>query len=303
MTNHFDSAATGFARIAAEEAPIETVFTGMTFGEGPVWHAKQGRLYWTDIISSRIWTWQPGVGSALFREPTGHANGMVFDREGGLLVAGWGSRCIWRIAPDGSTSTLVSHFQGKRLNSPNDIVVTSNGTIFFTDPSRGLFIPGMGGEQGEDLQRYLDNHPVFRLDPDGLLTEVISDVKYPNGLCFSPDESVLYVNDTDNRVIRRWDVGPGLQLSGGDVFHRQTGPEPGSPDGMKVDVEGNVYVTGLGGIQVVAPSGEYLGRIRLPSSATNFCWGNEDWQTMYITTHSEVLSVRLGIPGVPVVIE
>jgi gluconolactonase len=291
---------TGLARLVPPDAHVDMVFGGMTFGEGPVWDASHNCLYWVDIIGSKIWRWTPGAGPELVMSPTGHANGMTLDAEGRLVVAGWGSRSIWRREQDGSVTTLASHYRGQRLNSPNDIVVAADGSIYFTDPSRGLFIQGMGGEHGEDLQRYLDNHPVFRLSPEGELTEVVSDVTYPNGLCFSPDESLLYVNDTDNRLVRVFTVQPDGSVAGGEVFCRVTGAEPGNPDGMKVDVEGNLYVTGPGGIHVFSPDGSWLGRLALHDHATNFAFGDADWKTMYITSHSSVYRVRLGIAGIPV---
>jgi gluconolactonase len=289
-----------FSRIADSGARLDIVMTGMAFGEGPVWSAVEGCLYWVDIVGSRIWRWTPGVGRELVMHPTGHANGMTLDAEGRLVVAGWGARSIWRRELDGSLVTLVDSYLGQRLNSPNDVVVHSDGSIWFTDPSRGLFIPGMGGEGGEDLQRYLDNHPVFRLSPEGELTEVVSHMAYPNGLCFSFDESLLYVNDTDRREILVFPVASDGSLGKGRQFYDADGVEPGSPDGMKSDVEGNIYVTAPGGIHVVSPDGDLLGRLALPHHATNFCFGDEDWKTMYITTHEFVYRVRLGIAGVPV---
>jgi gluconolactonase len=289
-----------FARIVEPDATLDVVFSGMAFGEGPVWNAVDGCLLWVDIVGSTIWRWVPGVGREVVMHPTGHANGMTLDADGRLLVAGWGARSIWRLELDGSTRTLVDHYRGQRLNSPNDIVTSSDGSIWFTDPSRGLFIPGMGGEAGEDLQRYLPNHPVFRLAPDGELSEVVSDMAYPNGLCFSPDETLLYVNDTDRREIRVFPVDAAGSVGAGRQLCSMDGPEPGSPDGMKCDVDGNVYVTGPGGIHVVDPDGERIGRIRLPHHATNFCFGDADWRSLYITTHEFVYRMRVGIPGVPV---
>jgi gluconolactonase len=295
-----DPSRADFARILEPDASLDVIFAGMTFGEGPVWNAVDGCLLWVDIVGSTIWRWVPGVGREVVLHPTGHANGMTLDADGRLLVAGWGARSIWRLDLDGSTHTLVDSYRGRRLNSPNDIVVRSDGSIWFTDPSRGLFIPGMGGEAGEDLQRYLDNHPVFRLGTGGELTEVVSDMAYPNGLCFSPDETLLYVNDTDRREIRVIPVDDAGTVGAGRLFCSVDGADPGSPDGMKSDVDGNIYVTGPGGIHVFDPAGERIGRVRLPHHATNFCFGDADWCSLYITTHEFVYRVRVGIPGVPV---
>lgn len=292
-----DRAVPELTKIVTAESELEVIAHRLSFGEGPVWNAVDGTLYWVDIMGDTIWRWKPGVGREIFIRPSGKANGMTIDREGRLVVAGWGSRCVWRIEHDGRIRTLASHYQGKRLNTPNDIVEHSDGSIYWTDPSGALFIPGM---EGSDVQRYLENHPVFRLTPDGVITEAIPDVSYPNGICFSPDGSLLYVNDTWRRHIRVWRVGDGEVLAGGDVFYELVGDEPGVADGMKVDCKGNVYVTGPAGIQVIDPAGRLLGRIHVPGHTTNMAWGDADWRGLYITSYSNVFRVRLGIPGVAV---
>ena len=214
------------------------------------------------------------------------------------MVAGWASRSVWRMDHDGSIVTVASHYQGKKINTPNDIVVKSDGSIYWTDPPMAMYIPGMAGD---DLQRYLDFIGVFRLSPDGkTLTPVADDFENPNGLCFSPDESLLYINDTARRHIRVFDVKPDGTLSNGRLFYEARGDEPGNPDGMKVDVEGNVYCTGPAGIHVIDPKGNLLGRIKIPTHTTNMNWGDSDWRTLFITSRSCVYRVRLGIPGVPV---
>ncbi|HVB76201.1 MAG TPA: SMP-30/gluconolactonase/LRE family protein [Candidatus Nitrosotalea sp.] len=292
-----DLALPELARIVTDASDLEVVAQGLIFGEGPVWNRREGRFYWVDIIGDTIWRWTPEVGAEVFIRPSGRANGMTLDRQGRLLVAGWGSRSVWRIEPDGVVRTLASHYRGVRINTPNDIVVRSDGRIYWTDPSGALFIPGM---EGDDLQRYLDNHPVFRLDPDGTVVEAVADVSYPNGLCFSPDESRLYINDTWRAHIRVFDVAPDGELSGGEVFYSLVGDEPGVADGMKVDGEGNVYVTGPAGIHVIDPSGRLLGRIKVPGHTTNMAWGEDDWRTLFVTTYSSVFRLRLGIAGIPV---
>ncbi|HUZ89694.1 MAG TPA: SMP-30/gluconolactonase/LRE family protein [Candidatus Acidoferrales bacterium] len=292
-----DRATSGLARIVTSDSNLEMVAHGLTFGEGPVWNARERAFYWVDIIGDTIWRWIPGVGQQVVMRPSGKANGMTLDGQGRLVVAGWGSRSVWRIEPDGLVRTLASEYRGVRINTPNDIVVRSDGVTYWTDPSGALFIPGM---EGPDVQRYLDNHPVFRLDPDGTVTEAIADVSYPNGLCFSPDQSLLYVNDTWRAHIRAFKVAPAGELSGGEVFYSLVGDEPGVADGMKVDRDGNVYVTGPGGIQVVDPAGALLGRILVPGHTTNMAFGDDDWRTLYITTYECVYRLRLGIPGIPV---
>jgi gluconolactonase len=176
-------------------------------------------------------------------------------------------------------------------------VVRQDGSVYWTDSAGGLVIPGM---VGEDMQRQLDMQGVFRLTPQGEVKLVVEDVTYPNGLCFSPDESVLYVNDTRLGLIRAFDVNADGSVRNSRVFHKLTGTEAGVADGMKCDQEGNVYCTGPGGIHVMDPAGKLLGRLRVPGHCTNFAWGDDDWRSLYYTTYHGVYRTRLDIPGVPV---
>ena len=195
-------------------------------------------------------------------------------------------------------TTLASHYEGNRINSPNDIVVRSDGSIYFTDSPGALYNVGMASE---DLQQYLDFQGVFRISADGAkLAAVITDTVYPNGLAFTPDESVLYVNDTRLGEIRAYDMRPDGSCGQKRLFHKLTGSEPGIADGMKVDREGNVYCTGPGGIHVIDPKGKLLGRIRIPDHCTNMAWGDADWRSLYITTYTSVFRTRVNVPGVPV---
>jgi gluconolactonase len=293
----FDMAAPGFERILPRESELEVIAHDLYFGEGPVWNRRTGELFWVDIIGDTIWKRTPGKGRQIVMRPSYKADGMTFDQQGRLLVAGWSWRRVWRMELDGSITTLCSQWEGKKLNTPNDIVVKSDGSIYFTDPSGALFNVQM---QGEDVQRYLDFHGVFRISPDGKTTLAIEDCVYPNGLAFSPDESLLYVNDTRQNLIRVWDVQPDGSVKNARLFHKLVGPEPGVADGMKVDTEGNVYCTGPAGVHVIAPDGSLLGRIRVPGHATNMGFGDEDWKGLYITTLSSVFRVRLGVPGIAV---
>ncbi|MFC2021135.1 SMP-30/gluconolactonase/LRE family protein [Chloroflexota bacterium] len=293
-----------FKRIAPERATLDRIAYGCFFTEGPVWHGHKGYLLWSDIIGDTIWKWVPGQGTSIFLRPSGKANGTTYDRQGRLVVAGWSSRTIWRIEHDGSIVTLASHYQGKKLDTPNDIVVKSDGTIYFTDGSGGMTLPGHEC-RGADLQKYLDFNGVYRLDPeDGTLTLLVDDFERPNGLTFSPDESLLYINDSGRRHIRVFDVNPDGTISNGRLFTDVTGDDyPGNPDGMKVDVEGSVYCSGPGGIHVFDTSSNYLGRIRVPESVSNFAWGDSDWKSLYITARTSVYHIRLKIPGIPVTFE
>ncbi len=287
-----------FARIVPRDARLDVVAHGHLFAEGPVWVRAEGALYWVDILGDTIYRWRPGIGRDVVMCPSGKANGMTLDAAGRRVVAGWSSRSIWRVEPDGSIVTLADEFDGKRLNTPNDVIVGADGAIYWTDCSGALFIPGM---DGEDVQRYIDNHPVFRLSPDErTVTMVTGTMAYPNGLAFSPDESVLYVSDTYEACVRAFPVDEGGEISPyGEVLYALVGDEPGVADGLKVDQEGNVYVTGPAGVHVVRPDGTLLGRLRIPGHTTNMAWGDADLRTLFITTYSTVYRVRLGIPGVP----
>ncbi len=293
-----DMATPAFARLASADAPLDRIYHGLAFGEGPLWNRRDGSFLWVDIVGDTIHRWRPGVGAEVFIRPSNKANGLTFDKEGRLCVAGWASRSVWRVEPDGSVKTLASHYQGKRINSPNDIVVRSDGSIYFTDSPGALYNVGMAAE---DLQQYLDFQGVFRISPDGTrLDAVIADTVYPNGLAFTPDESVLYVNDTRLGEIRAYDMRPDGSCGPMRLFHKLTGSEPGIADGMKVDREGNVYCTGPGGIHVIGPDGELLGRIRIPDHCTNMAWGDADWRSLYVTTYTSVFRTRVNVPGVPV---
>ncbi len=291
-----DMAAPGAERIVGHPS-MEVIATGILFGEGPVWDARTKQFFFTDICGDTIWKWTPAAGQQVVLKPTKHANGMALDLEGRLVVAGWGGRTVFRIEKDGSITTLASHYEGKKLNSPNDVVVRLDGSIYFTDPPGGLVNVG---HVADDLQKYLDFQGVYRISPDGgELRVVVPDVVYPNGLCFSPDESLLYVNCSRERLIRVYEVRPDGGVGNGRLFHKYESPERGVPDGIKVDVEGNVYCTGPGGIYVHDTDGNVLCRLKVPGHPTNFGWGDEDWRSLYVTTLGSALRLRLNIPGVP----
>ena len=269
---------------------------GFTFAEGPVWDKRTQQLFFVDIIGSKVWKWKPGIGKEIILDPSGHMNGMTFDHQGRLVVAGWCNRSILRFEQDGSISTIASRFEGKKFNSPNDIVVDSKGATYWTDSAGGLVIPGM---VANDVQRYLDFQGVYRLSPNGKDVDlIISDCTYPNGLAFSPDEKLLYVNDTRLAQIRAFDVMQDGSVGPGRLFHQLTGAEDGVADGMKVDSKGNVYCTGPGGVHVISPAGKLLGRLRIHEHCTNMAWGDEDWKSLYITTFNNIYRTRLNVAGI-----
>ena len=203
-----------------------------------------------------------------------------------------------RFEHDGSITTIASNYKGKKFNSPNDIVVHSSGATYWTDSAGGLVIPGM---VAEDCQRYLDVQGVFRLSPDGKkVTLPIADCTYPNGLCFSPDEKILYVNDSRLGLIRAFKMNEDGSCGPGKLFHTMQGDEAGVADGMKCDVEGNVYCTGPNGVHIIDPKGRLLGRLKVPGHSTNMAWGDDDWCSLYVTTYNSVYRTRVKVPGVAV---
>lgn len=276
-----------FREIIDADTPVEKVAGNFQFTEGPLWH-PDGFLLFSDIPANTIYKWQPNNQIEVFRKPSGNANGNTFDREGRLITAEHSNRRVSRTELDGQVVTLASEYQGKRLNSPNDLVVKSDGSIYFTDPPYGI----------KSEQQELDFFGVYRLGTDGTLTLLVDDFVRPNGIAFSPDETQLYVNDSQAGNIRVFDVKPDGNLANGRIFAEQKDPnKPGVPDGMKVDNKGNVYSTGPGGVWVFSPGGNLLGIIEVPEVPANLAWGDRDYQTLYLTARNSLYRVRLKIPG------
>jgi gluconolactonase len=274
--------------ILADNAQVEKVAGEFQFTEGPLWHPK-GFLLFSDIPANTLYQWTANEKPKIFRRPSGNANGNTLDREGRLLTAEHSNRRVSRTEKNGTVVTLASQFQGKRLNSPNDLVVKSDGSIYFTDPPYGI----------KSEQEELGFYGVYRLAPEGKLTLLVKDFVRPNGIAFSPDEKKLYVNDSEKGHIRVFDVKSGSTVENGQLFAELKDPsQKGVPDGMKVDQQGNVYSTGPGGIWVFSPSGNLLGIIEVPEVAANIAWGDEDYKTLYITASNSLYRIRLKIPGV-----
>ncbi|NWF92254.1 MAG: SMP-30/gluconolactonase/LRE family protein [Syntrophaceae bacterium] len=280
--------------IVPEGSRAERLATGFHFTEGPVWNAKGGYLLFSDIPGNRIVKWTPENGISEFRAPSGKSNGLTIDKKGRLIACEHANRRVSRTEEDGKVVTVASHYNGKRLNSPNDVVVKSDGSIYFTDPPYGLN-PVFGTFEEQELPFY----GVYRLAPDGDHLSLLIDDSVPNGLAFSPDESLLYIADTEMNHIRVFDVKDNGKTTNGRIFAEISG-EPLAPDGLKVDSEGNVYVTGKGGIWVFNPDGRRIGIIPIPELPANLCWGDKDWKTLYITARTSVYRIRLNIIGIPV---
>ncbi len=280
-------------QIVPEKVSVEQIATGFEFTEGPVWCGDY--LLFSDIRRNRIIRLSMcshGPEVTTFRSPSGNSNGLTLDKSGRLIACEHSTRRVTRTEVDGTVSVLAERYEGRRLNSPNDVVVRSDGNIYFTDPPYGL----------KDLSvwKELSFNGVYRLAPDGELVLLVDDFDRPNGLAFSPDESVLYIDDTSRSHIRAFDVSMDGNLSNGHVFIDMQSPEEGGPDGMKVDQKGNIYSTGPGGLWVIDPSGKRLGRITLPELPANLAWGDEDWRTLYITARSSIYRLRLAVPGIAV---
>ena len=260
--------------------------------EGPLWWEETGELLFSDIGNNRRLKWVPGQGISLVKEPTNFANGLTRDCQGRLLACEHGTRRVVREEVDGTFTVVANNYRGRRLNRPNDVVVKSDGNIYFTDP--GFPTPGLD----------LDFNGVYQVTPDlGTITLISWDFSRPNGLAFSPDESVLYVNDTRRRHIRAFDLEPnGMPLIATDrIFCDLGGERSGNPDGMKVDAHGNVYCGGSGGLWVIDPSGKHLGTLVHGADGTpNMAWGGSDCSTLYFTTRHTLGSVDLKIKGIPV---
>lgn len=284
------------ASVVSPDAPVTELSSGYGGAdgpaEGPLWWSEGGYLLFSDIHNNRRMKWTEQEGASVFLEPTNRANGLTRDPSGRLLACEHLTRRVTRMEPDGSITVVASNYRGRRLNRPNDVIVSSRGDIYFTDP--GFPAPGMD----------LDWNGVYHVTPDlGTITLIVWDFSRPNGLALSPDESVLYINDTRRRHIRAFDLEPnGMPLIATDrVFCDLGGEREGNPDGMKVDTEGNVYCGGSGGIWVIDPAGKHLGIIvHGEASTTNMAFGGSDWKTLYYTTRHTLGHVPVNVAGLPV---
>jgi len=287
--------------LIAPDAPIERVAGGLGFTEGPVWRGNA--LLFSDIPNNRIVRWRRlPEGPELTTFTTGRSNGLTLDRQGRLVAAEHGGRRVARIADDGTRTALVEQFEGKRLNSPNDIVVKSDGSIYFTDPPYAVQIgtPGMARPQGWWAAPIAGKEQacngVYRLTPDGALQLLVDNLALPNGLAFSPDESVLYIDDSAHKHIRAFDVRPDGTLTNSRILLDMASSDPGVPDGLKVDLKGNVFCTGPGGVWVCRADGTLLGRIILPELPANLAWG-EDGSVLFVTARTSIYRIQTGTRG------
>jgi gluconolactonase len=307
-------------RMIPAGAKLERIASGFTWVEGPVWAGD--RLFFADITSNSIRTWTPGKGASVFLQPSGYkgsapyggtepgSNGMTLDVRGRLTVAGHAQRDVYRfesLNPAGPITVLADTYNGKRLNSPNDLVYKSDGALYFTDPPYGLRT-----QQDSDPDKQLDVNGVYRLahalehaagaPPEReKLQLLVRDLTRPNGIAFSPDEKYLYVNNSQPKKIwMRYRVQADGELTDAKLLFDDTADtRPGNPDGMKVDVEGNIYSAGPAGVWIFSPEGKPLGTILIPERVSNVTWAGPEHKTLYITASDKVYRVRLKIAGAP----
>jgi len=283
-----------FLEVVGTDVRVEQVATGFGFTEGPVWDRVGSRLIFSDMKHDHMRCWQDGSGITTYRRPSNKGNGSAFDRDGRLLTCEHATSRLVREERDGSFTVLASHYEGRELNSPNDLTVKSNGTIYFSDPTFGRIREDVGVPRPLTL----DFRGVYSVTPGGKdLRLLVDDFEQPNGLCFSPDESRLFINDTPRLHIRVFDVKPDGSISGGKVWAETTGEGEGRPDGMKLDSAGFLYCTGPGGVHIFDPAGVCLGVILTPERPTNFAWGDGDRCSLYITAQTSLYRARVKTPG------
>ena len=282
-----------FRAMVPDDAKLVRHHTGMDWAEGPVYFAEGDYVLWSDIPNDVILKYSDADGVSVFRSPCGYTNGHYRDLDGRLLSCEHGGRRVSRTEADGTVVTLADNYEGKKLNSPNDLAVKSDGSIWFTDPPYGI----LSDRQGHKAESELGACYVFRLEPDsGALEIVADDFDRPNGICFSPDESVLYVSDTgEPGHIRAFDLVDGSSLANSRVFAKVS---PGMSDGFRSDTDGNIFTSARDGVHVYSPQGELLGKILTPENAVaNCCFGGPERNRLYIAADKSLYSVVLNAKG------
>jgi gluconolactonase len=321
-TLKFDRLDPGLDRIVPAGAQVEQVVTGYTWSEGPVWDGES--LFFADIPGNAIRRWTPKKGVTTILHPSGYkgsapyggpesgSNGQTLDAQGRLTAAGHAGRNVFRFESNdggGSITILADSYQGKKLNSPNDVVYKSDGSLYFTDPPYGL-----PTQNDKDPEKELKVNGVYRI-PNATaqkpgseptrdkLQLLVSDLTMPNGIAFSPDEKYLYVdNSIPQKKWMRYTVKPDGTLADAKLLYDDTGDNrPGVPDGMKVDVEGNIYSAGPGGVWIFTPEGKPLGTLLIPMRVSNVAWAGADRKTLYVTGAESIYRVRLNIAGAPLI--
>lgn len=287
-----------FSRYVLGNAPVKQLATGFDWVEGPVWFGDAGCLLFSDIPNNQILRWTPGSGISVYRHPSDYANGHTRDRQGRLISCQHGTRSVTRTEHDGSITVIADSFDGNRLNSPNDVIVKSDGSVWFSDPHYGIMTDYEGSiaEQESPCD-------VYRVDPEtGAIDAVVTDMNGPNGLAFSPDETRLYVADTgrmfsdDDTHIRVYDMVDGRPTNGRH-FHTIT---PGAADGMRVDNDGNLWSSAADGVHCLSPNGDLMGKVFVPELVSNICFGGRAKHELFITATTSLYRVTLNRQGVQV---
>jgi gluconolactonase len=283
-----------FAAYVMKNAPVKQLATGFDWVEGPVWFGDAACLLFSDIPNNRILRFTPGAGISTYRAPSNYANGHTRDRQGRLLSCEHGTRRVTRTELDGAITVIADGYNGKPLNSPNDVVVKSDGSIWFTDPHYGIMTNYEGFQSPQELPCN-----VYRVDPDGSVEAVLTDFNCPNGLAFSPDESTLYVSDTgrmfhpDPQHIRAFSMASG-RPTGGAVFHKV---DKGCADGIRCDTDGNLWSSAGDGVHCIAPDGTLLGKILVPETVSNICFGGRAKHQLFITATTSLYTITLNRTG------
>ena len=281
-----------------ENSRVEQIVTDCQFTEGPIWNPREQCLYFSDMPDDKRRRWSEADGVSIVRDPSNKCNGMTYDAVGNLYVCEHVTSTLVKETPEGDREILASHWNGKELNSPNDVVLRDDGVIYFSDPLYGR-MPVFGLERDQEL----DFQGLYRITANGELHLEADDFEQTNGLCFSPGEKLLYVNDTPRGHIRVFDVTTDGSLSKNRIFAEDIGDgtlESGVVDGMKADEKGNIYVTGPRGMWVFDPEGHHLGVIKMPEHAGNLNWGGENWDVLYCCCATSVYRVQMKVRGNPV---
>ena len=284
-----------FFDVVEENLELETLADGFAFTEGPICHPHEQHLTFSDIPSNRMHRWSESSGVSVYREPSNMSNGNTYDGSGCILSCEHATSRVTREESDGSLTVIASHYQGKALNSPNDIVVANDGDIYFTDPTYGR-----EDHTGIVRETELDFQGLYRVDAaTGELELLASDFQQPNGLAFTPDQQELYVADTPRMHIRKFQIDKNGTLSGGDVFAESTGNGAGAPDGLKAASTGHVFCAGPGGVHVYAADGACLGVIQTPAFCANFTWGGDDLKSFFLTSSNHLYRTQVKVAGIP----
>lgn len=287
------------------DAKIEVISNGHQWSEGPVWNKKENYLLWSDVPRNKISKWDPSTKkTTIFMDPSGYdgpktewgepgSNGLMMDAKGNLVVCDHGNRRVYRLESDGTKATICDRYDGKRFNSPNDLIIHSNGDIYFTDPPYGL---------KDKAAREIEWHGVYRVKPDGTVTLLTKEMTRPNGIGLSPDQKTLYVaqSDKDNAIFQSWPIKEDGTLGEGkvllDAMPWVRKGDQGMPDGMAVDTQGNIWGTGPSGVMIISPTGKLLGRIMMGKKTANCAFG-EDGSTLFMTSSNFICKVKTKVKG------